>query len=146
MANASGVRPPSRSRQQRIKKTRVPQPIVREGAAAELWDAAAGASDAEFLKALQAEYERDGPLCTLREKVLSAQHGTTIDFRVIGEVLWRVSAGRYQLGLGEDSPLREVVIRGAHDSLGAGHTGRDKTLERVLRRFWWRYATSRWGG
>ena len=133
--------PPSRSRPQRIKKTRVPQPIVREGAAAELRDAVTGASDAEFLKALRAEYERDGPLRTLREKVLSAPHGTTKDFRVVGDVLWRVSAGRYQLVLGEDSPLREVVIRGAHDSLGAGHTGRDKTLERVLRRFWWRYAS-----
>ena len=43
--------------------------------------------------------------------------------------------------LGEDSPLREVVFWHAHDSQAAGHAGRDKTLERVLRRFWWKGAT-----
>eukprot|EP00854_Cymbomonas_tetramitiformis_P013359 gene13359-biopygen13752 len=62
------------------------------------------------------------------------------DFKLVGDVLWRTTADRYQLVLGEDSPLREVVIRHAHESLSSGHTGRDKTLERVLRRFWWRGA------
>ncbi|KAK3282226.1 hypothetical protein CYMTET_10029 [Cymbomonas tetramitiformis] len=51
------------------------------------------------------------------------------------------AAGRYQLVLGEDSPLREVVFKDAHDSTTAGHTGREKTLERVLRRFWWKNAS-----
>eukprot|EP00854_Cymbomonas_tetramitiformis_P034561 gene34561-biopygen33383 len=34
-----------------------------------------------------------------------------------------------------------IVFKEAHDSLAAGHTGRDKTLERVLRRFWWKNAS-----
>eukprot|EP00854_Cymbomonas_tetramitiformis_P030234 gene30234-biopygen31512 len=57
-------------------------------------------------------------------------------------MLWRVAAGRYQMVLGEDSPLREVIFWEAHDSVAAGHTGRDKTLERVLRRFWWKNAAN----
>ncbi|KAK3247295.1 hypothetical protein CYMTET_43201 [Cymbomonas tetramitiformis] len=44
-------------------------------------------------------------------------------------------------GAGGDSPLGEIVFREAHDSPAAGHTGRDKTLERVLRRFWWKNAS-----
>eukprot|EP00854_Cymbomonas_tetramitiformis_P034589 gene34589-biopygen33966 len=67
-------------------------------------------------------------------------HQRTRDFCVVGKVLWRVSAGRYQLVLGEDSSLREVVLQEAHASVSAGHAGRDKTMERVLRRFWWKGA------
>ncbi|KAK3250331.1 hypothetical protein CYMTET_40292 [Cymbomonas tetramitiformis] len=83
-----------------------------------------------------------GPLQQLRDEVLAAPHHATRDFRVlVGGVLWRVAAGRYQLVLGEDSPLREVIFKEAHDSVAAGHTGREKTLERVLRRFWWKNAS-----
>eukprot|EP00854_Cymbomonas_tetramitiformis_P034262 gene34262-biopygen23080 len=44
---------------------------------------------------------------------------------------------RYQVVLAPDSPVRELVLREAHEALSAGHTGRDKTPERVRRRFWW---------
>eukprot|EP00854_Cymbomonas_tetramitiformis_P034070 gene34070-biopygen9798 len=97
-------------------------------------------SEGQFFKALQAEYGRSGPLQTLMKEIQEAPHQRTRDFCVVGKVLWRVSAGRYQLVLGEDSPLREVVLQEAHTPVSAGHAGRDKTLERVLRRFWWKGA------
>ncbi|KAK3286452.1 hypothetical protein CYMTET_5991 [Cymbomonas tetramitiformis] len=78
---------------------------------------------------------------SLIKRIEDSPHQCTRDFRLVGGVLWRVAAGRYQLVLGEDSPLREVVFWHSHDSQAAGHTGRDKTLERVLRRFWWKGAT-----
>ncbi|KAK3260591.1 hypothetical protein CYMTET_30457 [Cymbomonas tetramitiformis] len=77
---------------------------------------------------------RDGPLRALREQVQATPRHSTKHFHIVDEVLWRVSAGHYQLVLGrEDLPLRDIVFLEAHDSLAAGHTGRDKTLERVLR-------------
>ncbi|KAK3235210.1 hypothetical protein CYMTET_54571 [Cymbomonas tetramitiformis] len=133
--------PPSRSRPQRIRHQRVPPPIVDAGKASKMRDAQGTVSGGDFLEALRDEYSRDGPLRTLREQVQSAPHHSTKHFCIVGEVLWRVAAGHYQLVLGEDSPLREIVFREAHDSLAAGHTGRDKTLERVLRRFWWKNAS-----
>eukprot|EP00854_Cymbomonas_tetramitiformis_P001451 gene1451-biopygen1311 len=113
------------------------------GRAAEVRDARGTATGGEVLEALRSsDYTRDGPLRALREQVQAAIHHSTKHVPIVGEVLWRVSAGHYQLVLGEDSPLREIVFREAHDSLAAaGHTGRDKTLERVLRRFWWENAS-----
>ena len=133
--------PPSRSQPARIRYPRVSQPVLRSGDAAELRDAGPVQSDEKFLKALRAEYDRPGPLRDLRKRIEDSPHQCTRDFRLVGGVLWRVAAGRYQLVLGEDSPLREVVFWHSHDSQAAGHTGRDKTLERVLRRFWWKGAT-----
>ncbi|KAK3241898.1 hypothetical protein CYMTET_48379 [Cymbomonas tetramitiformis] len=136
--------PPSRSRPQRIRHQRVPPPIVDAGKASKMRDAQGTVSaGGDFLEALRDEYSREpsGPLRTLREQVQSAPHHSTKHFRIVGEVLWRVAAGHYQLVLGEGSPLREIVFREAHDSLAAGHTGRDTTLERVLRRFWWKNAS-----
>ncbi|KAK3233973.1 hypothetical protein CYMTET_55753 [Cymbomonas tetramitiformis] len=133
--------PPARRQQNRVRYPRVTPPIVQTGEAARVRDQHDPPTDATFLKALREEYDRAGPLHDLRAKVLASPHRMTRDFRVVGEVLWRVAAGRYQLVLGEDSPLREVIFQEAHDSLTAGHTGREKTLERVLRRFWWKNAT-----
>ncbi|KAK3241869.1 hypothetical protein CYMTET_48393 [Cymbomonas tetramitiformis] len=132
--------PPARQRVKRERKTSSPPPIVRTGEAASVRDLHQQISGGQFLKALQAEYGRPGPLQTLRKEIQEAPHQRTRDFCVVGDVLWRVSAGRYQLVLGEDSPLREVVLQEAHASVSAGHAGRDKTLERVLRRFWWKGA------
>ncbi|KAK3251997.1 hypothetical protein CYMTET_38688 [Cymbomonas tetramitiformis] len=135
--------PSSRSRPQRIRHQRVPPPVIDTGRAAEVRDARGTATGGEVLEALRSsDYTRDGPLRALREQVQAAIHHSTKHVPIVGEVLWRVSAGHYQLVLGEDSPLREIVFREAHDSLAAaGHTGRDKTLERVLRRFWWENAS-----
>ncbi|KAK3286792.1 hypothetical protein CYMTET_5675 [Cymbomonas tetramitiformis] len=133
--------PPSRSQPARVRYPRVPQPVLRSGSAAKLRDAGPVQSDENSLKALRAEYDRPGPLRDLRKRIEDSPHQCTRDFRLVGGVLWRVAAGRYQLVLGEDSPLREVVFWHSHDSHAAGHTGRDKTLERVLRRFWWKGAT-----
>ncbi|KAK3251091.1 hypothetical protein CYMTET_39547 [Cymbomonas tetramitiformis] len=133
--------PPARRQQNRVRYPRVTPPIVQTGEAARVRDQHDPPTDTTFLKALREEYDRAGPLHDLRAKVLASPHRMTRDFRVVGDVLWRVAAGRYQLVLGEDSPLREVIFQEAHDSLTAGHTGREKTLERVLRRFWWKNAT-----
>jgi hypothetical protein len=132
--------PPSQQRVKRERRTSSPPAIVRKGEAARVRDLNAQVSGGQFLKALQAEYRRTGPLQTLMTEIREAPHQRTRDFCVVGDVLWRVSAGRYQLVLGEDSPLREVVLQEAHASVAAGHAGRDKTLERVLRRFWWKNA------
>eukprot|EP00854_Cymbomonas_tetramitiformis_P001206 gene1206-biopygen1028 len=43
-----------------------------------------------------------------------------------------ISSGLATTGAGELTVLRE-----AHEAPSAGHTGRDKTLDRVRRRFWW---------
>ena len=132
--------PPSRPQVARVRHPRSAHPVLRRGDAAGFRDAPDQQTDTKFVKALKAEYARSGPLQVLRNSVLEAPHGCTRDFRLVGGVLWRICAGRYQLVLGEDSPLREVVIRQAHESVSAGHTGRHKTLERVLRRFWWKNA------
>ncbi|KAK3276308.1 hypothetical protein CYMTET_15607 [Cymbomonas tetramitiformis] len=133
--------PPTRQLAPRVRHPRVAPPIVRQGKAAETRDASSLPTDVTFLESLHDEYARAGPLQQLRDDILAAPHHATRDFRIVGNVLWRVAAGRYQLVLGEDSPLREVVFRDAHDSTTAGHTGREKTLERVLRRFWWKNAS-----
>ncbi|KAK3274914.1 hypothetical protein CYMTET_16929 [Cymbomonas tetramitiformis] len=124
----------------RVRHPRTAPAVIRTGEAAAFRDTISQQSDSKFLRALKAEYTREGSLRSLREKVKAAPHQCLQDFRLVGEVVWRTAAGRYQLVLGEDSPLREVVIRHAHESLSSGHTGRDKTLERVLRRFYWRGA------
>ncbi|KAK3274213.1 hypothetical protein CYMTET_17590 [Cymbomonas tetramitiformis] len=132
--------PPAKPQPARVRHPRTAPAVIRTGEAADFRDAASQQSDSKFLRALKAEYTREGTLRSLREKVKAAPHQCLQDFRLVGEVVWRTAAGRYQLVLGEDSPLREVVIRHAHESLSSGHTGRDKTLERVLRRFYWRGA------
>ncbi|KAK3274298.1 hypothetical protein CYMTET_17516 [Cymbomonas tetramitiformis] len=129
---------------QRVKRERKTSPaleIIRKGEAARLRDRSTQVSSGQFLKALRAEYLRPGPLKELKEEISNAPHQRTRDFCITGNVLWRICAGRYQLVLGEDSPLREIVLQDAHASVSSGHAGRDKTLERVLRRFWWKRAT-----
>ena len=133
--------PPTRQLVPRVRHPRVAPPIVRQGKAAKTRDATSLPTDVTFLESLRDEYTRAGPLRQLRDDILAAPHRATRDFRIVGDVLWRVAAGRYQLVLGEDSPLREIVFKDAHDSTTAGHTGREKTLERVLRRFWWKNAS-----
>eukprot|EP00854_Cymbomonas_tetramitiformis_P034677 gene34677-biopygen35447 len=133
--------PPSKSRPQRIRHPRVSPVVVDTGKAARTRDARGTTTTGQFLEALRDEYTRKGPLRTLRQQVQDEPHRHSKHLRIVGDVLWRVSAGHYQLVLGEDSPLREIVFREAHDSMAAGHTGRDKALERVLRRFWWKNAS-----
>ncbi|KAK3272047.1 hypothetical protein CYMTET_19636 [Cymbomonas tetramitiformis] len=120
-------------------------PILSQGKAAKTRDSPTDINENSFLKALAAEYQRDGPLRALKETVQKAPHRRTKDFIMVGETLWRVAAGRYQLVLGEDSPLREIVMYEAHEPPTAGHVGREKTLERVLRRFWWKNAADHVG-
>ena len=68
----------------------------------------------------------------------AANQRSTTDFKIVGGFLWRVASGRYQLVVPEDQRLRERILQEHHDSSAAGHLGRDKTYERVHRRFWWK--------
>eukprot|EP00854_Cymbomonas_tetramitiformis_P000935 gene935-biopygen789 len=72
------------------------------------------------------------PAAVRRQAIEDHAAGVLVD-----DMIWRVAEGRYQLVLAQDSPLRELVMREAHESPAAGHTGREKTLDRVNRRFWW---------
>ncbi|KAK3288483.1 hypothetical protein CYMTET_4047 [Cymbomonas tetramitiformis] len=113
------------------------EPRVTSGPAAKARATATPLKACQFVKALQAEYDRSPYLAMLREELLAAPHQRTDTFRMLDDMIWRVTDGRYQLVLSSDSPLRELVLREAHESPTAGHTGRDKTLDRIARRFWW---------
>jgi hypothetical protein len=74
------------------------------------------------LGALRKEYDRNLETGKLLQEVKQAPHSQLKDFRVVHELLWRVTAGYYQLVLPPDSPLREVVMKLAHESTVSGHT------------------------
>jgi len=116
----------------------VAQPaITLSGTAAKVRDEEGVVEPGVFLRALRAEHRRSEYLRTLKQELLSTQHHRTEHFRLVSDIIWRVAEGRYQVVLAPDSPLRELVLREAHEAPAAGHTGRDKTLDRVRRRFWW---------
>ncbi|KAK3286874.1 hypothetical protein CYMTET_5590 [Cymbomonas tetramitiformis] len=125
--------PPAR----KDSETEPDEPLVTTGVAAKVRAASGPLKADEFVRALQAEYERSPYLSSLREELIAAPHHRTDTFRMVDDMIWRVAEGRYQLVLAQDSPLRELVMREAHESPAAGHTGRDKTLNRVSCRFWW---------
>eukprot|EP00854_Cymbomonas_tetramitiformis_P012508 gene12508-biopygen12863 len=107
------------------------------GAAAKVRDKTGTVEPRVFSRALRAEHRRSECLRTLKQELLSTQHHRTEHFRLVSDIIWRVAEGRYQVVLAPDSPLRELVLREAHEAPSAGHTGRDKTLDRVQRRVWW---------
>ena len=111
--------------------------VTLSGAAAKVRDRTGTVEPGVFLRALRAEHRRSEYLRTLKQELLSTQHHRTEHFRLVSDIVWRVAEGRYQVVLAPDSPLRELVLREAHEAPAAGHTGRDKTLDRVRRRFWW---------
>ncbi|KAK3286466.1 hypothetical protein CYMTET_5968 [Cymbomonas tetramitiformis] len=127
----------------RAKSARAPaaqgasEPMVTSGPAAKARATKGPLKACQFVKALRAEYERSPYLTMLKEELLAAPHQRTDTFRMVDDMIWRIAEGRYQLVLSSDSPLREIVMREAHESPAAGHTGRDKTLARIVRRFWW---------
>ena len=126
-----------RTQNPRARAPTVTPELVTSGPAAKARVAATPLKACQFVKALRAEYDRSPYLTMLREELLAAPHQRTDTFRMVDDMIWRVADGRYQLVLSSDSPLRELVLREAHESPAAGHTGRDKTFDRVVRRFWW---------
>eukprot|EP00854_Cymbomonas_tetramitiformis_P012986 gene12986-biopygen13380 len=108
------------------------EPLVTTGSAAKVRAASGPLKAAQFARALQVEYERSPYLSSLKEELMAAPHQRTDTFRMVDDIIWRVAEGRYQLVLAQDSPLRELVMREAHESPAAWHTGRDKTLDRAL--------------
>ncbi|KAK3239851.1 hypothetical protein CYMTET_50247 [Cymbomonas tetramitiformis] len=111
--------------------------VTLKGAAAKIRDQAGVVEPGMFLRALRAEHRRSEYLSALKQELLATQHHRTEHFRLVSNIIWRVAEGRYQVVLAPDSPLRELVLREAHEAPAAGHTGRDKTMDRVRRRFWW---------
>ena len=112
--------------------------LVTEGVAVDLRDSTEIPDPEEFLRALRTDYDRHVDIRTLRDHVLEQPHASTPEYRVLFGLLFRISTGYYQLVLPPESPLRELVMRLSHESAATGLTGRDKTLDRVTRRFWWR--------
>ena len=83
-------------------------------------------------------YARDHKLSELRALYLADPKNEKVrDYRVLGDLLWRVNTGRYQLVVPEEAQLREWALSQAHDAVGCGHLGRDKTYEKLNRRFFW---------
>ena len=56
---------------------------------------------------------------------------------MLGNLLWKVNSGRYQLLVPRVLALREWALSQSHNAVGAGHLGRDKTYAKLHRRFYW---------
>jgi hypothetical protein len=88
-----------------------------------------------FLARVQRAYSQD-PL--LKKVLATLDSGERVThFRKVGNLLWRVAEGLFQLVIPDDMGLKELIMRECHDVRSAGHLGRRKTLEKVQRRFWW---------
>eukprot|EP00854_Cymbomonas_tetramitiformis_P018595 gene18595-biopygen19184 len=113
------------------------EPLVTSGPAAKACAVKGPLKACQFVKELGAEYDRSPYLKMLKEELLTAPHQRTASFRMVDDMIRRVVEGRYQLVLSSDSPLRELVPRETHEVPISGHIERDKTLDRVVRSFWW---------
>ncbi|KAK3278223.1 hypothetical protein CYMTET_13849 [Cymbomonas tetramitiformis] len=80
------------------------EPLVTTGVAARARAASGPLKADEFVRALQAEYERSQYLSSLKEELIAAPHQRTDTFRMVDDMIWRVAEGRYQLVLAQDSP------------------------------------------
>jgi hypothetical protein len=90
-----------------------------------------------FLDTVRAAYRED-KLCMQRMKACELKPTRPVDgHMVVGDVLWRVTDGHYQLVVPLDRKLRELILRECHDNPASGHLGQAKTFERVYRRFYW---------
>lgn len=65
--------------------------------------------------------------------VVKAQTGATSEFELRDNLLYKES----RLYIPTDGVLRQELLREAHDSPLAGHLGREKTLDRLKRIFFW---------
>jgi hypothetical protein len=55
------------------------------------------------------------------------------DYTMAGEILMRND----QVYIPNDNSIKKLVLESHHDTKTAGHLGRSKTLELVMRDFWW---------
>ena len=82
---------------------------------------------------------QDAKIAEIRKLCIETPEDPRVDgYRVLGDLVWRMANGSYQLVVPEVLALREWALGQAHDGAGAGHLGRDKTYEKLSRRFWWR--------
>ena len=112
------------SMQQKRANTR---PVATEGATAPRLDT--------FLEELYRAQQADDQCQQWRK---SAESKQTKEFRVLGQLLWRLYDGRYQLVIPpQPAWVKNVVMQECHDVAMAGHFGKHKTLATVRQRFWW---------
>ncbi|KAK3289674.1 hypothetical protein CYMTET_2899 [Cymbomonas tetramitiformis] len=67
--------PPAKPQPARVRHPRATPAVLRTGEAADFRDTNSQQSDSKFLRALKAEYTREGSLRLLREKVEAAPPG-----------------------------------------------------------------------
>ena len=88
-----------------------------------------------FLRDLQQAQREDAECQQLQKEI---EEGARKDFRWVGNLLWRIAEGRYQLVLPAKPPsLRDRALRECHAAPLAGHVGVHKTLAVLRQRFWW---------
>ncbi|KAK3264125.1 hypothetical protein CYMTET_27115 [Cymbomonas tetramitiformis] len=78
--------PPGKPQPARVRHPRTTPAVIRTGEAADFRDTISQQSDSKFLRALKAEYTREGSLRSLREKVKAAPHRCLQDFRLVEDV------------------------------------------------------------
>jgi len=63
------------------------------------------------------------------------------DWKVRTEEVLEIKDGllyrRGRLWIPEDGSLKNLILESEHDTKIAGHMGQDKTIELILRNFWW---------
>ncbi|KAK3279023.1 hypothetical protein CYMTET_13075 [Cymbomonas tetramitiformis] len=93
------------------------EPMVVTGPAAKARAAKGPLKACQFVKALRAEYERSPYLKPhdVEGGAFGRPHQRTDTFRMVDDMIWRVAEDRYQLVLSSDFPLREIVMREAHE-------------------------------
>ncbi len=92
---------------------------------------------AHFIERVRGGASSDEFIVKNRAACDAAKYGAHGEFKVANNLLWRTVTGHYQLVIPNDLALQEEVLVLAHDHLAAGHGGRARTAEKVLRRVWW---------
>jgi hypothetical protein len=82
-------------------------------------------------------YNEDPELVALRTRLRATEHGQDNEFKLAGDLVWRLASGHYQLCVPRNTALLEAIFMQCHDAPSAGHLGLTKTADKILRRFWW---------
>ena len=90
-------------------------------------------ADEEFLEQIRQDASQDSEYQGYCEAL---KCGRRQDFTIVGDLLYFTAGNTRQLYLpvGE---LRQRVLYEAHDARTSGHLGRDKTMERLRRQYYW---------
>jgi hypothetical protein len=84
-------------------------------------------------------YDTDSKARELREAYIKDPADPACKgYRMLGNLMRKIDKGRYQLLVPADAKVREWALSESHDAVGCGHMGRDKTYEKLSRRFFWK--------